>query len=109
MGSHRLVSALRRGILDSGLDTHRLVFAAADSLQQSFSRLSSLNVEVAAQKCVLLTSSRDQALIWSDRARSIPGFVGDAVLEDDNRISSGERAGFFGKSLCVGEPFFRDG
>ena len=62
MGSHLLISALGRRILESGLEMHRLVFAAADSLQQSFCRLSEQKVGAVMHKCVLLTSSEDGRL-----------------------------------------------
>lgn len=100
MGSHLLVLALGPNILSSSPGPHKMVFSAADSLQQLFCHLAEQNVGEAPKDCALLTSNTVEALQCSEFLRNIPGFIETGNLQDENCTGSGSPAGCSCRLLC---------
>lgn len=101
MGARLSVLALRPRILQQGTEKHKLVFAAADMRQQEFhDQVSRQRLGVVS---VLLASSHDKALKWSQRAHA--GHI-PLLLDECNMDGPGSRAGYCEASLCCHQTAF---
>ena len=103
MGARLAALAVKPRTLQQGLDRHKIVYIAADMLQQDFvHQLVSAAARDVHNVSVLLASAQDKALKWSQRAHTYP----NPLLDAENMDGSGSRAGSCATSLCCRQTAF---